>query len=179
MPILIAAVVIVGVLCLLDLLLTFGVIRRLREHTEFLRARQPFADRPVIGLDPGQAPEPFTVMTSDEVPLSYPAGLRVAGFFASFCSACPERVAPFLAYVRANGIPRDDVLVVLLPGDDGPPEYMSRLAEVAQVALETEDGPATKAFGVSGYPAFCLLDANGAVITSGFDPAALPAPALA
>ena len=36
MPILIAAVVVVGGLCLLDLLLTFGVIRRLREHTSML-----------------------------------------------------------------------------------------------------------------------------------------------
>ena len=38
MPILIAAVVVVGCLCLLDLLLTFGVIRRLREHTSMLTA---------------------------------------------------------------------------------------------------------------------------------------------
>ena len=36
MPIVIAAVTIVGVLCVLDLLLTFGVIRRLREHTAML-----------------------------------------------------------------------------------------------------------------------------------------------
>jgi len=36
MAILSAAVVVVGLLCLTDLLLTFGVIRRLREHTEQL-----------------------------------------------------------------------------------------------------------------------------------------------
>jgi len=36
MAILSAAIVVVGLLCLADLLLTFGVIRRLREHTEQL-----------------------------------------------------------------------------------------------------------------------------------------------
>ena len=36
MAILGAAIVVMGLLCLIDLLLTFGVIRRLREHTEQL-----------------------------------------------------------------------------------------------------------------------------------------------
>lgn len=36
MPFLVTAVVLVGLLCAVDLLLTFAVLRRLREHTEEL-----------------------------------------------------------------------------------------------------------------------------------------------
>lgn len=179
MPVLIAAVIVVGILCLLDLLLTFGVIRRLREHTELLRSHQLSAEPPVIGLAPGQAPEPFAVETVDGAPLSGPTGLRMAGFFASWCAVCPERVAPFIDYIRDNSVPRDSVLAVVLARGDEPPPYLSKLAEVACVSVQQDRAPVTKAFAVAGYPAFCLLDANGAVVTSGFDPAALPAPALA
>ncbi|MFI6599468.1 hypothetical protein ACIBHX_24715, partial [Nonomuraea sp. NPDC050536] len=38
MAYLIAVVVLVGVLCLLDLVLTLGVVRRLREHTKLVDA---------------------------------------------------------------------------------------------------------------------------------------------
>src|SRR5881398_1037800 len=38
MPFVIAAVVIVGVISIVDLLLTYGVVRRLREHTRQLTA---------------------------------------------------------------------------------------------------------------------------------------------
>ena len=37
MSVLTAAVVVVGILCVLDLLLSFGIIRRLREQNEALR----------------------------------------------------------------------------------------------------------------------------------------------
>lgn len=178
MPVLIAAVILVGILCVLDLLLTFGVIRRLREHTELMRDRQHPAAPSVIRLVPGQLPEPVTAVSVDGAPISGPAGLRLAGFFSAWCSACPERVTPFIDYVRSNQIARDDVLVVLLAGEDGPPSYLDKLAEVAQVTVQSDGNPVGEAFGVSGYPAFCLLDSGGAVVAAGFDPAALPVPAL-
>jgi hypothetical protein len=180
MPVLIAAVVIVGLLCLLDLLLTFGVIRRLREHTEMLRTRQVTSGPSVIALASGQTPEPFTIVAEDGAVITGPAGLRLAGFFSSTCSACPGRVAPFIEYVRANQIPRDDVLATaLVAADAAPPPYLDQLAEVARVSLQPEDSQVIRAFGVSGYPAFCLLDADGAVVATGFEPATLPATALA
>jgi len=49
MAILVAAIGLVGLLCLADLLLTFGVIRRLREHTEQLAGLRG-QDAPVTGL---------------------------------------------------------------------------------------------------------------------------------
>jgi hypothetical protein len=175
MPFLAAAVIIVGILCVLDLVLTFGVIRRLREHTELLAGHRRPVEPPVIKLASGQMPTPFAALTTDGREMTGPEGLRLAGFFASWCPTCPERVAPFIEYVRAHQIRRDQVLAVLLSGDDGPPAYLGQLAEIAQLSVQEGDGTTTKAFGVSGYPAFCLLDKDGAVIASAFDPAALPA----
>jgi hypothetical protein len=64
MPVLIGAVVVVGVLCLIDLLLTFGVIRRLREHTAMLARFQPGGDQ-VAGLTAGGTPEAFTATDNE------------------------------------------------------------------------------------------------------------------
>src|SRR5579863_5118363 len=65
MLVLTAAVIIVGILCLLDMLLTFGVIRRLREHSELLRTRQFGDETPVISLSAGQVPAEFAVTADD------------------------------------------------------------------------------------------------------------------
>ncbi len=178
MSILVVAVVIVGVLCLTDLLLTFGIIRRLREHTALL-SEQGHADLPVTGLAVGEVPEPFAVPTTEERLQTGPAGLRLVAFFSSSCSICPKRVPSFTDYVLANGIHRNDVLAVVLGAADEPAPYLDQLTTVAQTRLEPENGELARAFKVSGYPAFCLLDPDGAVLASGYDPAALPAPVAA
>ncbi|HLJ99770.1 MAG TPA: hypothetical protein VKU39_07665 [Streptosporangiaceae bacterium] len=175
MPVLIAAVILVGVVCLTDLLLTFGVIRRLREHTAMLGETRG-ADPPVTGLAAGQTPDPFAAVTIDGAAIAGPAGLRVVAFFSRHCPACPGRISPFIDYVRANHLSQVDVLAVVTGSPDEPVAYLGQLADVAQVCVEEDDDDLAKAFKVSGFPAFCLLSASGAVFASGFDPAALPAP---
>jgi hypothetical protein len=172
----IAAVAVVGGLCLLDLLLTFGVIRRLREHTSMLTAAGGPADPP-LGLSAGEFPAAFSAVNADGEPVSGAAGLRLVAFFAAWCSVCPERVPPFMEYLASHHIARDSVLVVVADGDSAPPPYLAELAPVARICVEPGDGEIMRAFKVAGFPAFFLLDANGAVALSGYDPAALPEPA--
>jgi hypothetical protein len=180
MPVVIGAVIVVGVLCLLDLLLTLGVIRRLREHTELLRELQAPAGSPVIGLTAGQAPEPFTARATDGATVTGPAGLRLVAFFSASCSVCPGRVAPFIDYVRSRGLSRGDVLAVLTVTDiSAPPRYLADVAEVAQACVQPDDSELARAFSVTGYPAFCLLDGVGNVVSTGHTTAALPAAAMA
>jgi hypothetical protein len=175
MAILIAAVALVGVLCLLDLLLTFGVIRRLREHTALLSGRggQP----PVLGLAKGKAPGAFSAVTASGEVVTDAAKLRMVAFFSSSCSACPERVPPFAEYASSHRLERDSVLAVIQDGAAEPVPYLDQIAGVALVCMEPVDGEVAKAFEVNGYPLFFLLDADGAVVDSGFDPAMLPEPA--
>jgi len=178
MAILVAAIGLVGLLCLADLLLTFGVIRRLREHTEQLAGLRG-QDAPVTGLPYGATPEPFTALTASGERLHGPAGLRVVAFFAAGCSACPERVPAFLDYLRVNEVTRDAVLAVITNSEPEPVSYQERLAEVAPVSIEPHDGEVAVAFNVRAFPAFCVLDGAGSVIAMGHEPAALPALAAA
>jgi len=178
MAILVAAVGLVGLLCLADLLLTFGVIRRLREHTEQLAGLRG-QDAPVTGLPYGATPEAFSALTDSGERLQGPAGLRVVAFFAAGCSACPERVPAFLDYLRVNEIARDAVLTVIISTEPEPVSYQERLAEVAPVCVEPHDGEVSTAFNIRAVPAFCVLDGAGSVIAYSDDPAALPALAAA
>jgi hypothetical protein len=180
-PIVIAAVAVVGALCLLDLVLTFGVIRRLREHTTMLAENRGHGlpGPPVIGVAQGELPGTFAAVTRDGEHVDDSAALRVVAFFSTRCSICPERVPPFLEYLAARHIDRASVLAVVVGDDSEPAPYLESLAEFAQVCLEQEDGEVAKAFKVAGYPAFCLLGGDGTVLASGYDPQTLPEPALA
>lgn len=175
MPIVIAAVAVVGGLCCLDLLLTLGVIRRLREHTEMLTAAG-VPTRAALGLSVGERPVAFSAVTTDGERVNGAAGRRVAAFFSSWCSVCPERVPPFVDYLSRHQIGRDQVLAIVQGSDSAPPPYLDQITEVAHVCIEPDDGEIAGAFKVTGYPAFFLLDADGAVLVSGYDPAALPEP---
>lgn len=169
---------VVGALCVLDLLLTFGVVRRLREHGELI-TRINVPDVPVIGVAAGESPSTFSAVSTRGDLLTGPGELRMAAFFSTTCSICPERVPSFVAYLKDHGIARDTVLAVVRGPQAEPPAYLARLADAARVCLEQEDGELAKSFKVVGYPAFCLLDGDGVVLAASHDPAMLPEPAPA
>ena len=173
MAVLTAAVIAVGLLCLLDLLLTFGVIRRLRQHTELLSSHSD--DVPVLSLRAGDRPVEFAATAADGAQVSGPAGLRVVAFFSSSCSVCPLKAPEFVAYVRDNQLPRDAVLAVLLADESASVPYADQVAEVATLTRQAAGGELATAFGVQGYPAFCVLDADGTVEATSYSPAQLPA----
>lgn len=172
MTVLITAVVLVGMLCALDLLLTLGVIRRLREHTSMLAKARDLVPG-VIGLEPGQSPAPFSAMTTAGDIVRDPAGLRVVAFFSSSCSACPERVPPFVTYLTEHAVERDSVLAIIESSGDEPPPYLPQLAGAARVCVEEPDGEVARAFRVTGFPAFCVLGEDGSLVTSGYEVSAL------
>jgi hypothetical protein len=174
MPIVIAALGFVGCLCLLDLLLTFGVIRRLREQSEILSTRT--SPGRAMGLSAGNTPAPFSAVTTAGDLVNGAAGLRLVAFFSS-CPICPQRVPPLAEYLRVHRVSRDSVLAVSIGSGSEPQPYLAELAPLAQVCAEPEDGAITRAFEVTGFPWFFLLDADGVVIASGYDPATLPEPA--
>lgn len=159
------AVIVVGILCVLDLLLTFGVVRRLREHTELLSVPRTDMSFDVIAV--GERPAAFTVADADGVPVG-PHDLAadaLLGFFTPSCPACKQSLPDFLA--RAARVPggRDKVVAVVAGGlgPDGAPageaaELVAQLGEVARVLPEAHDGPVSAAFQVVAYPSWVLMD---------------------
>jgi thiol-disulfide isomerase/thioredoxin len=181
MPILTAAVVLVGLLCVIDLLLSFGIIRRLRDQNEALRAVQQQATavaEPDIALSPGSEVCTFSATTVSGTELSNvdTADTRLLiGFFAPGCEPCKERMPEFIEYAARF----DGRVIAVAAGDPiETADMVARLGEVAEVVLEQDGGPLHKAFAATGYPALCLVDGNGIVLASGWEMSVLPAPAL-
>lgn len=167
MPFLIALVVVVGVLCLLDLLLTLGVIRRLRVHGELLATR--IGPRPEPMLPEGEKAQPFSTVTVDGVRLSDTAlaDPTLLGFFSPGCSACVERLPLFVQRARDFPGGRDHVLAVVVGPENEAADYLRRLRPVARVALEEHGGEVSRAFRVTGFPSFALMDGDARVLASG------------
>lgn len=131
---------------------------------------------PAVGLPAGKAPGLFSAITTAGEPVSGTADLQVVAFFST-CPICPERVPPFAEYLRIHRVSRDRVLAVSVGSGTDPQPYLTELARLAQICVEPENGMIARAFEVTGFPWFFLLDPGGVVIASGYDPAKLPEPA--
>lgn len=166
-----AALILVGLLGVINLALIFGVIRRQREHTELLSrnlAGEP-ATRGV--LPPGKRPSTFSATTVDGEPVAA-QGLALVGFLAQGCRQCRAQLPLFVRAAQATPGGRSKVLAVVVGGpevarpDDSAVSHLAQLREIAQVVVEQRDGPIATAFQVEGFPAFCRLDADGTVIAN-------------
>ncbi|MDO3703161.1 TlpA disulfide reductase family protein [Micromonospora sp. C28SCA-DRY-2] len=171
MPIVVAALVVLAVLALLNLLLTFGVIRKLREHTqELARARPP------VTLSVGAQVPDFTAPTTGGDVVSV-ASLRAAGglvaFLAPDCSGCQEQL-PSVRSTLAEALATPMAVLVVLTRLSPAPERddRERAELVAALGLrgtrvavvhEPLDGALQSAFQVAAFPAFYLVDTDGRV----------------
>ncbi|MEQ4717008.1 redoxin domain-containing protein [Nonomuraea sp. B19D2] len=181
MPYVVAATVAVGLLCFIDLVLTVGVIRRLREHTQLLAqgagAPIPFKD---MTLPVGASPPPYSALTIDgrHVSLSAQRGPTVVGFFMPGCDACEEEIPEYLRYAAELPDGQADVWAfVIADEDDEAAEVKAQqLATGARVIRETDKGPATAAFAVRAFPAFCVVSEDRAVTATAGRVADLPKP---
>jgi hypothetical protein len=166
-----AAVIFVGTLCAFDLLLSLGVIRRLREHSEVLR--QLTAMTSAVTVPVGQTVDAFdaTTHTGRVVSRSSLPARTLVGFFSPSCTACHEALPEFVDYARRF---QGSVLSVAVGDDRETAELVERLAALGDVVVERDGGPVALAFGVSGLPALCVLDAHGDVVASASRTRSLP-----
>ncbi|MGP4096335.1 TlpA family protein disulfide reductase [Nonomuraea sp. KM90] len=158
MPYLIVAVVLVGVLCLLNLLLTVGVIRRLRKQAASAASLPPMED----GLAVGEEIPEFAATTTDGEPISDELidGPALIGFFSPSCEPCRELMPRFIEHARRTPAA---VLAVVVTDSDSDQEAVAdveRLAEVARVVVEAPHGAIQGAFQVAGYPTVFEIGAD-------------------
>lgn len=166
MPVLAAAVVLTAVICLLNLLLTFGVIRRLRDHDRRLaESGGPLRRR----LDPGAQIGPFTATATDGRTVSAATlpPRSIIGFFSPTCQPCLEQMPLFADF--AAGLPggRDQALAVLCgPAQEAAP-LAGQLEPVARVVLEESGGALAGAFATMAFPSIFVTDDEGRIQASG------------
>ncbi|MEU3077352.1 hypothetical protein [Streptomyces laurentii] len=99
MSILVTLVALVGVLGILNMIFTFGVVRRLREHTEMLTARNRVqGSGPKVMLGEGETVGAFTAVTVEGATLTQDDladSTTLVGAFAYGRSSCDERLSSF------------------------------------------------------------------------------------
>ncbi len=146
----------VGLATLLNLVLTYGVIRRLREHGELLSERAG-VPMPIAILQAGERPGDGADVT----------GIRLVAFFSPQCGPCKEMVPEFARY--AAGVADGPASILAVITEDGPEasQMATPLLGSAVVRFEPPGGPLAKAFRVKGFPAWCVLDEHGVVQHSG------------
>jgi hypothetical protein len=179
-----AAVVLVGTLCILDMLMTFGVVRRLREYGARLDELAPPRDAAAGRAIAGELPPPdhtvgdFVATTTDGRSISpgvLPAGY-VAVFLAADCVSCRQRVPRIRKWAATQD--RDRVLVLIDGQASDPADLVSVLEPVANVVVEAIGTPTTEAFAVTTFPSFCVVG-DGKVVLASMDFGQLPATAVA
>jgi thiol-disulfide isomerase/thioredoxin len=170
------AVALVAVLCVVDLVLTLGVVRRLRDHGGRLAVLSGLGPDEQTIRPPGAAVDPFTATSLAGAPVSIEdlAEPTLVGFFSPDCPSCEEKLPAFLAYAEAFPGGRARTLGIVA-GEAGGLAYRSALSAVAgAVVVERELGPVQKAFGARAFPAFAVV-VDGVVVQSTHDVADLPA----
>jgi len=176
MPYATALAAVAAVLTVLNLILTFGVIRRLREHSERFSRMNAGASPSDPVIQPGSAIPAFSAVTVDgqTVAADRLSGETLLGFFSPTCQPCKVMLPKFIEYAGRFGGGRDAVIAVVVGDEAEAAEYVARLAPVAQTVKEGHSGALATAFEVSGLPAVCLVDSDGTVRASGMTIAALP-----
>ncbi|WP_049567485.1 TlpA family protein disulfide reductase [Nonomuraea sp. SBT364] len=148
----------VGAVAVLDLVLTVGVIRRLREHTQMFGE---MTGSGAVMAEAGSEIAAFDAVATDGGRVENP---KLVGVFSPGCPACEERMPLFMD--RAAGYDRASVLAVVAGPDGAAAEYRGRLEPVAQVVVEPSGGAVTSALQVKAFPAFAVLDGS-LVVASG------------
>ncbi|MEU9254782.1 TlpA disulfide reductase family protein [Streptomyces sp. NPDC048270] len=166
MSLLITAVALVGLLAALDLLLTVGVIKRLRDHANLISAK--VNEEAPAGLDIGAEVGDFSVTSADdeELTLADIEGDTLVAFFSPNCTPCKEKLPLFTEYARHfPGGPRR-VLAVIAGGAEGGGRFAEALRPVARVVREDYNGEVGAAFQAKAYPTLLLVgrEADGRVV---------------
>jgi thiol-disulfide isomerase/thioredoxin len=161
MPYLTAAVVLLAVLGMLNLLLTLAIVRRMRTMTPGNELPEP--------LSVGSAIRPFTATTIDGQTISE-RDLRgsqvLVGYFSPGCPPCEAALPRFVTY--AAGLDRERVLAVIVDGTgtDAARDQAVALEAVARVVVTSERATVVDALSAHGYPVVFLLDEDGRVVAA-------------
>jgi len=181
MAFLVAAVVLFAALALFNLLLTLGVMRRLREQAELISARGS-AD----GADEGVMPAGSTIgefVTSAEDDTAVTSldlsEDTMVGFFSPQCQPCRDRVPEFIALLESVPASERKAIAVVIGDRSSTSEMVAQLAPVARVITGEQAEPVVKAFDTVSYPALYRMGNDGLVAASGHGMSVFPVLAAA
>ncbi|PXX71661.1 thiol-disulfide isomerase/thioredoxin [Nocardia tenerifensis] len=153
----VAAVVVLAVLVVLDLLLTFAVLRRLRIHEARLSAPGTVRDE-LIGR---------------RLPRFGASGAtRLVAFFSAGCAPCVEQAAEFARHADAE---RVAILVLGSASESERQRLLTALGDAPTVITEPDGDALAAELGVRSFPQLLLVDESGTIVAARHSLAALAA----
>lgn len=168
MPFLVTAVVLVGLLCAVDLLLTFAVLRRLREHTEEL-ARLSAGGGASQGIDRekllGRELPEFSATTTEGAVVSRErlAGeVELVGIFAPGCNPCHAQAPVFAA--EASGMASGKTLALVAGSGSDADDLVQMLKGSTEVLTAPDSMQVINGLSIGVFPTFLRFDASGAIV---------------
>ncbi|KAB8185502.1 TlpA family protein disulfide reductase [Microbispora catharanthi] len=171
------AVSFAGLVGVLNLLLTAGVIRRLRAYDILPAARSDPGRWRVVHKPPramraaGERVGAFHGHTVRGEPIGeefFARSTTLVGAFTAGCQACEERLPEFAEFAAAFPGGGTQVLALLVGDARDLADKVRQLEPVATVVVEPDrGGPVGEALGVRAYPALALVDPGGVVSASG------------
>ncbi|GGL03610.1 peroxiredoxin family protein [Planomonospora parontospora] len=167
-----AALTLCAVLTVLNLILTLGVIRRLRDHTDRFTelAGAGTVPEPIIGVGTPIPSFTATSVTGERITDAQLAEGGMVGFFSTTCSTCEEWAPRFASAARSLPGGRSRTMVVVVaPSEEDAARMTAEFEGAATVVREVADGPLATAFKVFGYPAMCRVGGDGTVAAVGRD----------
>jgi hypothetical protein len=163
MPFLVSLTVLLTVVVLVNLALTVGLVRRIRDYDSRLhRLEQGSPTMADIGERVGE----FSAVTvdGDEITRGALVPGTIVGFFDPQCETCHSHLPGFAAAARSLPGGRSQTLAVVRDEEDFQ-EMVDVLAGDVRVVLERRRGPVSRAFKVAAIPSFCLLGPDQTVAT--------------
>jgi thiol-disulfide isomerase/thioredoxin len=173
------ATVVIGLICLLNLALMLLIIRRLREMGDGHGGSQVPPEDVMTPHDGIAADFTATATTGEVVSLAGLSGITLVGFFSPSCMACKDRLPDFVEYAARMPGGRAQVLASMSSEGGAGTQMVAQLEPVARVVVESEMDPIFIAFNVRGFPAFCLIDETGRILSKADDVSRLAFPVAA
>jgi hypothetical protein len=168
MQFLVGTVVLAGTLCVVDLVLTFAVLRRLREHTERL-SQLSAAGNSSPGIDRdallGRALPEFSAKTVNGTVVSRESvtgSVELIGMFLPGCSPCRTQAPRFVDAARKLGSGR--ALAVIAGSGPDADHLIETFKDVTEVVIDPASGELITGLRLSAFPAFLRLNSVGAIV---------------
>jgi thiol-disulfide isomerase/thioredoxin len=165
-----AGLTIVGVLSVINLVVSYGVVRRLREHEQRFAEGFGGGQPGNLVLPVGEKVAGFTAadLAGDPVSLATLEGPTLVGFFSASCEPCCEVIPGFIATAAEwPGGARGVLAVVTDDSGSSYEDYLASLGKVATVVGAGEAEPVSTAFGLKGVPGICVVESDGTVSAEG------------
>ncbi|QIS15136.1 redoxin domain-containing protein [Nocardia arthritidis] len=156
-------VVVLSIITALNLLVTYGLVRRIRVHSDLLE--ELVGATTARALPVGTPIPAFTTHAIDgsrlaDTDLRHPAAIAL---FAVDCPHCRTNLPDFIAYIQGAGYARDHVLAMVTTRDATDPMVEMLTPTTTLVCEPNSEGAVATAFGIQAYPTFYLTDDNGVI----------------